>query len=104
MTVDPVTLFRYPALTFNGHRVHYDYRYATGVEGYPDLVGWCREKTDDRAFASSYFCAKRPQTAKTSFEVTGGLIENGSALWLKALTMDGAEAMEAGGTFAEQGN
>ena len=31
-------LFRYSALTFNGHRIHYDLRYAREVEGYPDLV------------------------------------------------------------------
>jgi 3-methylfumaryl-CoA hydratase len=31
-------LFRYSALTFNGHRIHYDLRYAQEVEGYPDLV------------------------------------------------------------------
>lgn len=35
---DPVLLFRYSALTFNGHRIHYDRSYATGVEGYPGLV------------------------------------------------------------------
>jgi 3-methylfumaryl-CoA hydratase len=35
---DAVLLFRYSALTFNGHRIHYDRRYATEVEGYPGLV------------------------------------------------------------------
>ncbi len=35
---DPVLLFRYSALTFNGHRIHYDQPYATGVEGYPGLI------------------------------------------------------------------
>ncbi|RPH64405.1 MAG: acyl-CoA dehydrogenase [Burkholderiales bacterium] len=35
---DPVLLFRYSALTFNGHRIHYDRSYVTGVEGYPGLV------------------------------------------------------------------
>ena len=35
---DEVLLFRYSALTFNGHRIHYDRRYVTGVEGYPGLV------------------------------------------------------------------
>jgi 3-methylfumaryl-CoA hydratase len=35
---DPVLLFRYSALTFNGHRIHYDRSYATDVEGYPGLV------------------------------------------------------------------
>ena len=38
VTPDPVMLFRYSALTFNGHRIHYDHRYVTGTEGYPDLV------------------------------------------------------------------
>jgi hydroxyacyl-ACP dehydratase HTD2-like protein with hotdog domain len=35
---DPVMLFRYSALTGNGHRIHYDHPYVTGVEGYPGLV------------------------------------------------------------------
>jgi 3-methylfumaryl-CoA hydratase len=35
---DPVLLFRYSALTFNGHRIHYDQPYATREEGYPGLV------------------------------------------------------------------
>ncbi|MEM9106993.1 MAG: MaoC family dehydratase N-terminal domain-containing protein [Pseudomonadota bacterium] len=34
----PPLLFRYSALTFNGHRIHYDHPYATQVEGYPGLV------------------------------------------------------------------
>lgn len=37
-TGDAVTLFRYSALTFNSHRIHYDHPYATQVEGYADLV------------------------------------------------------------------
>ena len=36
--VDEVTLFEYSALTWNRHRIHYDYRHATQVEGYPGLV------------------------------------------------------------------
>lgn len=35
---DPVLLFRYSALTFNGHRIHYDRTYVTEVEGYPGLI------------------------------------------------------------------
>jgi 3-methylfumaryl-CoA hydratase len=35
---DPVLLFRYSALSFNGHRIHYDRDYVTKVEGYPGLV------------------------------------------------------------------
>ncbi|MGJ5021168.1 FAS1-like dehydratase domain-containing protein [Bradyrhizobium oligotrophicum] len=35
---DAVLLFRYSALTFNGHRIHYDRDYVTRVEGYPGLI------------------------------------------------------------------
>ncbi|MBI3043598.1 MAG: MaoC family dehydratase N-terminal domain-containing protein [Betaproteobacteria bacterium] len=38
VTPDPVMLFRYSALTFNGHRIHYDKPYVTQTEGYPDLI------------------------------------------------------------------
>jgi 3-methylfumaryl-CoA hydratase len=38
IAADPVLLFRYSALTFNAHRIHYDRSYATKVEGYPGLV------------------------------------------------------------------
>ena len=37
-TPDPTALFRYSALTFNAHRIHYDNEYAMDVEGYPGLV------------------------------------------------------------------
>ncbi len=35
---DPIQLFRYSALTFNGHRIHYDKDYCRDIEGYPGLV------------------------------------------------------------------
>ena len=38
ITPDDVLLFRYSALTFNGHRIHYDRKYVTEVEGYPGLI------------------------------------------------------------------
>ncbi|MBU0823932.1 MAG: MaoC family dehydratase N-terminal domain-containing protein [Alphaproteobacteria bacterium] len=38
VTADPVLLFRYSALTFNAHRIHYDRDYARDVEGYAGLV------------------------------------------------------------------
>lgn len=38
VTMDTVRLFRYSALTFNAHRIHFDLPYATGVEKYPGLV------------------------------------------------------------------
>ena len=31
-------LFRYSAITFNGHRIHYDHPYVTREEGYPDII------------------------------------------------------------------
>ena len=38
VSIDPVVLFRYSAVTFNGHRIHYDAPYAIGPERYPGLV------------------------------------------------------------------
>lgn len=38
VTPDEVLLFRFSALTFNGHRIHYDRPYVTEVEGYPRLI------------------------------------------------------------------
>jgi 3-methylfumaryl-CoA hydratase len=38
IVADPVLLFRFSALTFNGHRIHYDQPYVTSVEGYPGLI------------------------------------------------------------------
>ena len=38
LTPDPVLLFRFSALTFNGHRIHYDIDYCRDVEGYPGLI------------------------------------------------------------------
>jgi 3-methylfumaryl-CoA hydratase len=38
LTPDPVLLFRYSAICFNGHRIHYDADYARSAEGYPALV------------------------------------------------------------------
>ena len=38
ITPDEILLFRFSALTFNAHRIHYDWNFATSVECYPDLV------------------------------------------------------------------
>ena len=38
LATDPVLLFKFSALTFNGHRIHYDGDYAREVEGYPERV------------------------------------------------------------------
>jgi 3-methylfumaryl-CoA hydratase len=71
LPTDPRALFRFSALTYNAHRIHYDYRYATQVEGYPDLVvhgplqavalaELCRRFAPDRTVASFAFRARRP--------------------------------------------
>ena len=38
LAIDPVKLFRFSAVTFNGHRIHYDRTYAKDIEKYPGLV------------------------------------------------------------------
>lgn len=65
MSADPVLLFRFSALTFNGHRIHYDRPYATGVEGYPGLV------VHGPLLATlllNLLCVQRPGAALQSFE------------------------------------
>jgi 3-methylfumaryl-CoA hydratase len=101
-------LFRYSALTFNSHRIHYDRRYVTGTEGYPGLVvhgpliatlliDLLRRNTD-RAVASFRFRAVSPLFDIAPFSVRGvpdG--EDGVALW--ARNADGHLAMQAEASF-----
>jgi len=109
---DPVTLFRYSALTFNGHRIHYDRPYATGVEGYPGLVvhapliaTWLvelvREHAGNRPIGTFRFRARRPLFDTAAFEVTGAPQASRGGFRLAAWTPEGAVAMEAEGTFIE---
>lgn len=69
--IDPVLLFRFSALTFNGHKIHYDRRYAEEVEKYPGLVVHgplqalllfeaAKQKNPDKKPASYSFRAVRP--------------------------------------------
>jgi len=106
---DPVTLFRYSALTFNGHRIHYDHPYATNIEGYPDLIvhgpliatllmDLYRKNTNDRPISTFQFRAKSPLFANAPFPITGGMSDD-DGFWLKALTPGGGVAMDATGTF-----
>jgi 3-methylfumaryl-CoA hydratase len=71
ITIDPVSLFRFSALTYNAHRIHYDRTYATQTEGYPGLVihgpfqaislaEVCRRFQPDSSLASFAFRAQRP--------------------------------------------
>ncbi|MFF7708845.1 MaoC family dehydratase N-terminal domain-containing protein [Pseudomonas sp. NPDC007930] len=89
----PTLLFRYSAVTFNGHRIHYDYPYTTATEGYPGLVvhGPLIATLNLRAFCRAHpsktvrqfaFRGVRPLTLPTPFQVGGELGAPGSAqLW-----------------------
>jgi len=112
ITPDPVTLFRYSALTFNGHRIHYDRTYATEVEGYPGLIlhgpliGYylidlCRDNTDDRPILAHAFRARRPLFDTEPFEVVGALTGDGRGALLEARDPDGAPAMTLDVEFRE---
>ncbi len=102
---DPVLLFRYSAVTFNGHRIHYDRSYVTGVEGYPGLVVHGpliatllldllhRERPAARVARFS-FKAVRPLFDLHPFEVCGRSSgEQSFELW--ARNPDGLVAMQA---------
>jgi itaconyl-CoA hydratase/mesaconyl-C4 CoA hydratase len=89
----PTLLFRYSAVTFNGHRIHYDYPYVTGTEGYAGLVvhGPMIATLNLRAFLRANSGARlrhlsyrgvRPLIAPQPFNVGGRIIEPGKAqLW-----------------------
>lgn len=62
---DEIALFRYSALTFNAHRIHYDVPYATGVEGYPGLVV---QGPLLATFIVDGFLREHPGASITSFE------------------------------------
>ena len=105
---DPVLLFRYSALTFNGHRIHYDQPYATGVEGYPGLVvhgpllatllmDLLRRQELGRVTGFA-FRALATITDTADFAVHGAPQPDGSVrLW--ARRADGALAMDATATL-----
>jgi 3-methylfumaryl-CoA hydratase len=110
VTPDPVLLFRYSALTFNSHRIHYDQPYVTGVEGYPGLIVHgpliatllldnLRRAHPDRRVREFAFRAVSPLFDTAPFMVCGKLGEYGAtALW--ARRQDGGLAMEATATLA----
>ncbi len=111
ITPGPVLLFRYSALTFNGHRIHYDRSYVTGVEGYPGLIvhgpltatlllGLAAEKTG-RPFRRYAFRGRRPLFDTAPFELMGRMDEDGQGCELWAADPDGNVAMTATVEFAE---
>lgn len=106
---DAVLLFRYSALTFNSHRIHYDRRYATEVEGYPGLVvhgpllatllvDLLRRRLPERALGRFEFRALRPLFDSAPFDLCGRAEEDGRvALWAQG--PDGVPAMQATATL-----
>jgi 3-methylfumaryl-CoA hydratase len=105
-TADPVLLFRYSALTFNGHRIHYDHPYATGVEGYPGLVVHgpltltllvesLQREHPHAALRSLSVRALRPLFAGTPFRLEGRVDAAGRDAELWSVDVDGAVTMRA---------
>ena len=109
---DDVLLFRYSALTFNGHRIHYDRRYATEVEGYPGLVvhgpliatlllDLVRRELPEARIERFEFRALRPICDLHPFFVCGEPQPDGKTIRLWARDHEGAVAMEASATTGE---
>jgi 3-methylfumaryl-CoA hydratase len=82
VTIDPVSLFRFSALTYNAHRIHYDRAYATQTEGYPGLVVHgpfqaislaevCRRFHPESSLASFAFRAQKPAFEGTPLRFCG---------------------------------
>ncbi len=106
---DPVVLFRYSALTFNGHRIHYDYPYVTQKEGYPGLVqngGLTNLLLFELARAHAktpvkYLSARnlRPMFADQPFTLCGAPSADGKSAQLWTVDATGAQATEAAVEF-----
>lgn len=108
---DDVLLFRYSALTFNGHRIHYDRRYVTEVEGYPGLIVHGPliatllaqiggEAQPGASMTEFTFRAIAPIFDGAPFRVCGKpSLEDPMALILWAETMEGHLAMHATARF-----
>jgi 3-methylfumaryl-CoA hydratase len=102
---DPVLLFRYSALTFNGHRIHYDHPYVTRVEGYPGLVVHgpliatllldLAIREGGAVIRRFSFRAKSPLFDTAPFSLNGTPAAGGRTVRLWAAAPDGALAMEA---------
>ncbi len=108
---DPVLLFRYSALTFNGHRIHYDHPYATAVEGYPGLVvhgpllatllaDLVRRNLPDAVLTRFEFRAVRPVFDGAPFQLCGAPAADGRSVALWVRDAGGALCMEAGATLS----
>lgn len=106
---DTTLLFRYSALTFNGHRIHYDQPYAREEEGYPGLVvhgpltatllqQFALEHGGARQLASFDFRGVSPLFVGRTFTLEGRESDSGGlALWARG--PDGELAMSATASF-----
>ncbi|WP_415819465.1 MaoC family dehydratase N-terminal domain-containing protein [Bordetella tumbae] len=106
---DTTLLFRYSALTFNGHRIHYDQTYARHEEGYPDLVvhgpltatllqQFALEHGGERQLASFDFRGVSPLFVARPFQLEGREADDGSVdLWARG--PEGELAMSAKATY-----
>ncbi|HYC36719.1 MAG TPA: MaoC family dehydratase N-terminal domain-containing protein [Usitatibacter sp.] len=103
---DPVLLFRYSAVTFNGHRIHYDHPYVTQVEGYPGLVvhgpltatllvDLLRRNAPELTLKSFSFRARRPLFDTASFFTCGTADTAARTARLWTRDHEGALTMEA---------
>jgi 3-methylfumaryl-CoA hydratase len=108
---DPL-LFRYSALTFNGHRIHYDRKYVTEIEGYPGLIvhgplmatllaGLGKKLNPAGRIASFEFRALKPVFDLHPFEICAGELKaNSMDLWVK--DFEGHVTMKAVMKFGAQ--
>jgi len=103
---DPVLLFRFSALTFNSHRIHYDRAWAMEVEGYPGLVvhgpltttlliDFARDQNPGRRIAAYATQARAPLFDTAPFELRGRPAANGRGCELWAVTPEETIAMSA---------
>jgi 3-methylfumaryl-CoA hydratase len=101
-------LMRYSALTFNAHRIHYDWRYATGAEGYRGLVvhgpliaslllDLARQQVGDNALTGFAFRAVSAAIADEALHLA--LRQAGEGLVLQATADDGRVLMTATATL-----
>lgn len=110
ITPDPVLLFRYSALTFNGHRIHYDRPYATQEEGYAGLVvhgpliatllmDLLRRNLPEAQVLNYQFRAVRPTLDLHPFTVHGKLLDDGKTVELWGEDHEGWLTMQATATL-----
>ncbi len=109
---DPVLLFRYSALTFNGHRIHYDHPYVTAIEGYPGLVvhgplqatlmlDLLRRQRPEAKVRGFSFRALSPVFADRPLTIGGRPAAPGMSVALWVANDTGALAMEGEAMLAE---